>query len=141
MTREKELTAVTLVGSIGNLVLLSFKFVAGVLGRSAAMMADAVHSLSDFLTDIIVLIFVRVGARPQDDSHDYGHGKFETLATFFVALALVAAAIGIIVSGALKFARWLQGETLEMPGRLALWSRKCCTVTRRRGAGPSIPRR
>jgi len=122
MTREGKLTRVTLVGSIGNLVLLTFKFVAGIVGHSAAMVADAVHSLSDFVTDLIVLVFVRIGARPQDESHDYGHGKFETLATLFVALALVAAAIGIIVSGALKFARWLQGEDLEMPGILALWA-------------------
>lgn len=122
MEREKELTLVTLVGSIGNLVLLTFKFVAGIVGHSAAMLADAVHSLSDFVTDVIVLVFVRIGARPQDASHDYGHGKFETLATFFVALALAGAAIGIIVSGAVKFARWLQGETLQMPGVLALWA-------------------
>ena len=122
MERGKELTFVTLVGSIGNLVLLTFKFVAGIVGHSAAMTADAVHSLSDFLTDLIVLVFVRIGAKPQDASHDYGHGKFETLATLFVALALVGAAIGIIVSGAVKFARWLQGETLEMPGSLALWA-------------------
>ena len=122
MERGKELTFVTLVGSIGNLVLLTFKFVAGIVGHSAAMTADAVHSLSDFLTDLIVLVFVRIGAKPQDASHDYGHGKFETLATLFVALALVGAAIGIIVSGAVKFARWLQGETLELPGMLALWA-------------------
>ena len=122
MTRENELTKVTLLGSIGNLVLLSFKFVAGIVAGSSAMVADAVHSLSDFLTDLIVLVFVRIGAKPQDDSHDYGHGKFETLATLFVALALVGAAIGIIVSGSLKIARWLKGETLETPGMLALWA-------------------
>jgi cation diffusion facilitator family transporter len=122
MTREKELTKVTLWGSVGNLVLLTFKFVAGVVAGSSAMVADAVHSLSDFLTDLIVLVFVRIGAKPQDDSHDYGHGKFETLATLFVALALVGAAIGIIVNGSLKIARWLQGETLETPGMLALWA-------------------
>ena len=122
MTREKELTKVTLVGSVGNLVLLTFKFVSGIVAGSAAMMADAVHSLSDFLTDLIVLVFVRIGARPQDASHDYGHGKFETLATLFVSLALVGAAIGIIVSGSVKIARWLNGETLETPGLLALWA-------------------
>ena len=122
MTRENELTKVTLAGSVGNLALLSFKFVAGILAGSSAMVADAVHSLSDFLTDLIVLVFVRIGAKPQDESHDYGHGKFETLATLFVALGLVGAAIGIIVSGALKIARWLQGETLETPGMLALWA-------------------
>lgn len=122
MTREQLLTKVTLVGSIGNLVLLTFKFVAGILAGSSAMVADAVHSLSDFLTDLVVLVFVRIGAKPQDEDHDYGHGKYETLATLLVALALVGAAIGIIVTGSLKIARWLQGETLEMPGMLALWA-------------------
>ena len=122
MTREQQLTKVTLVGSVGNLVLLSFKFVAGILAGSSAMVADAVHSLSDFLTDLVVLVFVRIGAKPQDEDHDYGHGKYETLATLLVALALVGAAIGIIVTGSLKIARWLQGETLEMPGMLALWA-------------------
>ena len=122
MNREKEIYRVTLVGSAGNLALLTFKFVAGVLGRSSAMIADAVHSLSDFFTDIVVLLFVKVSARPQDETHDYGHGKFETLATLFIGLALVGAAIGIIVSGAVKFAHWLQGETLVVPGKLALWA-------------------
>lgn len=120
--RERKLTRVTLVGSVGNVVLLTFKFVAGITGHSAAMLADAVHSLSDFLTDLVVLVFVHIGALPQDESHDYGHGKFETLATFFVALALAGAAIGIIVSGAIQFARWLQGDTLKVPGALALWA-------------------
>ena len=122
MNREKEIYKVTLVGSAGNLALLSFKFVAGVLGHSSAMMADAVHSLSDFFTDLIVLLFVKVSAKPQDESHDYGHGKFETIATLFIGLALVGAAIGIIVSGCVKFARWLGGETLVVPGKLALWA-------------------
>ena len=122
MTREKEIYQVTLAGSAGNLVLLTFKFVAGVLGHSAAMVADAVHSLSDFFTDLVVLLFVKVSSKPQDESHDYGHGKFETLATLFIGLALLGAAIGIIVSGAVKFAHWLGGETLEVPGMLALWA-------------------
>ena len=121
-TREQELSKVTLLGGLGNLALVVFKAVAGIVGHSAAMVADAVHSASDLLTDVIVLVFLRISAKPQDASHDYGHGKFETLATLFVALALVAAAIGIIVSGATKFAAWLQGETLVMPGKLALWA-------------------
>ena len=122
MSRKKELYKVTLIGTAGNIALLSFKFVAGILGHSAAMVADAVHSLSDFLTDIIVLIFVNISSKPQDKSHDYGHGKFETLATFFIGMALVAAATGIIVSGAVKFADWLNGAQLEAPGKLALWA-------------------
>jgi cation diffusion facilitator family transporter len=121
MDREKEIYKVTLVGSAGNVLLVIVKFIAGILGHSSAMIADAVHSLSDFLTDVVVLVFVGVSARPQDTSHDYGHGKFETLATLFISLALAGAAIGIIVSGALKFASWLEGEELPAPGKLALW--------------------
>ena len=122
MTREKELTKVTLIGSIGNLALLSFKFVAGLVSGSSAMVADAVHSLSDFLTDMVVLLFVRIGAKPQDSSHDYGHGKYETLATLLVGLALACAAVGILVSGLVKVVRWFRGEMLETPGLLALWA-------------------
>ena len=122
MERERQIYKVTLVGSIGNAVLVLFKFVAGVLGHSAAMVADAFHSLSDFVTDIIVLVFVRVSARPQDKSHDYGHGKFETLASLFISLALFGAAVAIIVSGAQKLAAWLGGAELASPGRLALWA-------------------
>ena len=86
------------------------------------MISDAVHSLSDFVTDIVVLVFVRISAQPQDEGHDYGHGKFETLATLLIGLALAAAAVGIVVSGATKFAAWLQGEDLAAPGKLALWA-------------------
>ena len=121
MEREKQIYKVTLLGSVGNAVLVIIKFIAGILGRSSAMVADAVHSLSDFLTDIIVLVFVGISARPQDRSHDYGHGKFETLATLFIGLALIGAAIGIIVSGALKLAAWLKGANLSAPRSLALW--------------------
>lgn len=122
MTREKEIYRVTLVGSIGNALLVIFKFVAGILGHSSAMIADAVHSLSDFITDIIVIIFVGISVKPQDESHDYGHGKFETLASFFVALALLGAAGGIIVSGCSKLLDWWKGIPLEAPGILALWA-------------------
>ena len=105
-----------------NLLLVGLKAVAGLVGHSAAMISDAVHSLSDFVTDIVVLVFVRVSARPQDEDHDYGHGKYETLATLFIGLALAAAAVGIVVSGAGKLARWLQGEDLPAPGKIALWA-------------------
>lgn len=122
MKREDEIARVTLTGSVVNLLLVGLKAVAGVAGHSAAMVSDAVHSLSDFVTDIVVLVFVRISARPQDESHDYGHGKFETLATLLIGLALAAAAVAIVVSGAVKFARWLQGEDLPAPGKLALWA-------------------
>jgi cation diffusion facilitator family transporter len=122
MSREQGIYKVTLAGSVGNMALLTFKFVAAVLGHSSAMMADAIHSLSDFITDLVVLVFVRLSAKPQDQSHDYGHGKFETFATFIIGLALVVAAVGIIVAAVLKVVRWAQGATLEAPGMLALWA-------------------
>ena len=120
MNREKEIYKVTLVGSAGNVALLTFKFIAGVLGHSSAMIADAVHSLSDFITDVVVLAFVHVSAKPQDEDHDYGHGKYETFASFIIGLALIAAATGIIVSGAAKLIDWARGEQLTEPGWLAL---------------------
>ena len=109
----------TLVGSAGNVALLTFKFIAGVMGHSSAMIADAVHSLSDFITDIIVLAFVHVSAKTQDVGHDYGHGKYETFASFIIGLALLAAATGIIVSGIAKFIDWAGGKDLAAPGWLA----------------------
>ena len=122
MSREREIYKVTLMGSAGNAALLTFKFIAGVRGNSSAMIADAVHSLSDFVTDLLVLVFVSISAKPQDQSHDYGHGKFETIASFLIGLALVAAATGIVVSGVLKFLTWLDGAQLEAPGWIALWA-------------------
>ena len=122
MSREKEIYKVTLVGSVGNAILLTFKFVAGIVGNSSAMIADAVHSLSDFVTDILVLVFVSISAKPQDQSHDYGHGKFETIASFLIALALMAAATGIVVSGFQKSLSWLEGNELKAPGWIALWA-------------------
>lgn len=122
MNREKEIYKVTLVGSAVNVVLLVFKFVAGILGHSSAMVADALHSLSDFVTDIIVLVFVKISHKPQDKSHDYGHGKYETLALTLIGIALMVVALSIIVKGALKIAAWAHGETLEAPGMLAFWA-------------------
>ncbi|MBQ2423932.1 MAG: cation transporter, partial [Alistipes sp.] len=78
MDRERQIFRTTLVGSVANLLLLVFKFVAGIVGHSAAMVADAVHSLSDFITDIVVIVFVSIAGKPEDKDHDYGHGKYET---------------------------------------------------------------
>ena len=122
MERSREIYKVTLVGGAVNVVLLVFKFVAGILGHSAAMVADAVHSLSDFVTDIIVLVFVRISGKPKDKSHDYGHGKYETLAMTIIGLALLIVAIGIVYGGVMKIVAWWNGQELSAPGVLALWA-------------------
>lgn len=118
--RKKEIYRVTIAGSIVNFLLLVFKFFAGIAGHSAAMLADAVHSLSDFVTDIIVIAFVRISAKPEDQGHDYGHGKYETLATAIIGVFLLFVGFGIFWNGASSIYRFLQGDTLQEPGRVAL---------------------
>lgn len=119
-SRQREIYRVTIVGSVVNLLLLIFKFVAGIVGHSAAMVADSVHSLSDFVTDIVVILFVRLSGRPADEDHDYGHGKFETLATLFVSLVLLGVAVMLFVNGVVDIVSALHGEVLETPGLVAL---------------------
>ena len=120
--RDRRIYRITLAGSIVNVVLLVFKFAAGILGHSAAMIADAIHSLSDFLTDIIVIVFVRLSSKPADRDHDYGHGKYETLATSVIGLALAVVAVILGWDGLEKIADALQGNRLESPGIIALWA-------------------
>ena len=119
-TREKGIYKVTIIGSIVNFLLLVFKFIAGVVGHSAAMVADAVHSLSDFVTDIVVIVFVRISGKPQDESHDYGHGKYETLATAIIGVVLMGVGIGILVNSVTGIVDAFNGKELEAPGMLAL---------------------
>ena len=118
--REKEIYKVTIVGSVVNFLLLVFKFVAGILGNSAAMVADAVHSLSDFVTDVIVVVFVRISGKPEDKCHAYGHGKFETLATAVIGIILFFVGLGMFYSAATTIVNVVEGKTLEAPGMLAL---------------------
>ena len=120
--REKGIYKVTLVGSLVNLVLVLGKFAAGIMGRSAAMMADAVHSLSDFVTDIIVIVFVKISGKPKDQDHKYGHGKFETLATLMIGFILLVVGGMIAYNGAKDIIAVIKGATLESPGMIAFWA-------------------
>ncbi len=119
-TREKEIYRVTLVGFVVNLILSAAKLAAGILGRSGAMVADAIHSFSDMATDIVVIVFARISSKPKDDGHDYGHGKYETLATIIISLALAAVGIGILSSSIGSIRTILEGGTLPRPGAVAL---------------------
>ena len=119
-SRQREIYRVTIVGSVVNMLLLIFKFVAGIVGNSAAMVADAVHSLSDFVTDIVVILFVRLSGRPADEDHGYGHGKFETLATLFVSLVLFGVAVMLFVGGVKDIVAVARGRQLAEPTMVAL---------------------
>lgn len=118
--REKKIYRVTLIGSAVNALLIILKFIAGIFGKSSAMIADAVHSLSDFITDLIVLVFVKIAGKPRDKGHDYGHGKFETFATMIIGIILAVAGIGLMINGIELVLKSIKGQTLEQPTMLAL---------------------
>lgn len=118
--REREIYRVTLIGSIVNCLLIVVKFIAGFAGRSSAMIADAVHSLSDFVTDVIVLVFVKISGKPQDSTHDYGHGKFETLATLIVGLILIVIGVFVLADGVNLVMISIRGVVLPKPSAIAL---------------------
>lgn len=118
--REARVTRVTLWGSVVNLVLTALKILAGVFGHSAAMIADGVHSLSDLMSDVVVLVFIRISSKARDREHEFGHGKFETLATVIVSLLLVAVAAKLISGGVASIRSVIAGNVLPKPGWIAL---------------------
>lgn len=120
MNREQTISRVTIGGAIGNLLLAAFKLAAGLLGQSAAMMADAIHSISDLISDVIVLVMVKVSSKAADKGHDYGHGKYETLATVIVAIMLLVVGSELMVSGLQKINVVMAGGELAVPGIIAL---------------------
>lgn len=119
-SRENSIYKVTWIGSIVNFLLLVFKFITGILGHSSALIADAVHSLSDFITDIIVIVFVKISGKPEDEDHKYGHGKYETLATALIGIALFAVGAGLLANGVTKVSEVMKGATLPAPSIIAL---------------------
>jgi len=113
---------VTLIGSAVNLVLTVGKIIAGFLGRSSAMIADGIHSLSDLVTDIIVLVFIRVSGKERDKNHQYGHGKYETFATMLISFALMIVGAGILWTSSKKVIDSIHGVLIEEPGYIALYA-------------------
>jgi len=118
--RKRRIYRVTFVGFVVNLVLSFAKLAAGIIGRSGAMIADAVHSFSDLATDVVVIAFVRISSKPRDDGHDYGHGKYETLATIIISLALGVVGAGILVNSIRDIRVVVDGGLLPRPGLIAL---------------------
>ncbi len=117
--RERRIYRVTLYGAIANVLLCAAKLLAGIFGRSSAMIADGVHSLSDLITDFIVIAFVHISSKPQDRGHEYGHGKYETLATTIIGLMLLFVGLGIMWNSITQIWTCLNGGTLTSPGWIA----------------------
>ena len=120
--RTKDIQKITLWGAFCNIALTIVKFVAGILGGSTAMLADAVHSASDLVTDIIVIVFTRISSKGKDKGHDYGHGKFETLATVVVSLMLLVVGAEMIKSSYQQIRCAVEGNPLPAPEMIALWA-------------------
>lgn len=117
--REKEIYKVTFIGLIVNFLLSVFKFVTGVAGRSSAMVADAVHSLSDLVSDCIVICFVKISSRQRDADHPYGHGKYETLATMIIALILLGVGAFLLLKSINLIMEISNGTIIPRPGIIA----------------------
>lgn len=120
--REQEIRRITVSGAIVNIFLTIFKIIAGILGRSAAMVADAIHSLSDLLSDIVVLVFTHISSKGKDKDHSFGHGKFETLATLIVSVILVAVGARLMGNGVKSIIYVMNGNNIPLPGSIALWA-------------------
>ena len=120
--RGKEIRRITVVGAIVNIILTIFKIIAGALGRSAAMVADGIHSLSDLLSDIVVLVFTHISSKGKDKNHSFGHGKFETMATLIVSVILVAVGAKLMADGVASIIGVMNGNSIPLPGSIALWA-------------------
>lgn len=122
MGRTDELSRVTLLGALANILLTLVKIIAGFVGGSAAMIADAIHSLSDLVSDAVVFVMLRISGRGKDKNHDYGHGKFETLATLAIAVLLLVVGARLLSEGVATIRSVISGEDLEAPGAIAFWA-------------------
>lgn len=120
MQRKSEIRRITLWGAVVNLLLTAGKLVAGALGHSAAMVADGVHSLSDLISDVVVLAFTHISAKGKDRDHSFGHGKFETLATLIISIILVIVGGKLMSEGIRSIIDIINGAVLPRPGIIAL---------------------
>ena len=128
-SREQRMATVTIGCCAANCILTIAKLVAGVIGKSAAMMADAVHSLSDVIADAAVLIMVKLSAKGKDEKHNWGRGKYETIATVAISILLIFIAIDMILDGISSIRNILSGELTDKPGMVALWVAAISIVT------------
>lgn len=119
--RTAKILQITLLGSVSNALLVGLKLFIGVFGHSSAMIAEAINSLSDFVADLIALIFIRISGKPQDKDHHYGHGKYETLASVVMAVVMMGVG-GLLFYHSIDkvYAIVVRGSHLPSPSHLAL---------------------
>lgn len=120
--RTRSAKRITYIGMVVNIGLTAGKLMAGVAGKSSAMLADGIHSLSDILTDFVVVAFVGVAGKESDSDHHYGHGKYETFATMLISFALLAVGIGIFWDGLMEVVGFIRGKEIDKPGMIAFYA-------------------
>ena len=121
--RSYEARKVTWIGFVANVILTVIKIATGILGHSSAMVADGIHSLSDFFTDIVVIIGLKLTEKPADEDHNFGHGKYETFAAVVVGIALLFAGYNIMQKGVVNIYRILiLNETVIKPSLIAIFA-------------------
>lgn len=118
---EKTVLKVTLWSIVVNILLTVLKFLVGFMGKSSAMIADAAHSLSDIATDITVLLFFKIHTKPSDNNHNYGHGKYETLAVIIISIFLFSTGIGICMEGVNKIWDSYHGNPITQPSSVTFY--------------------
>ncbi|MBF0214773.1 MAG: cation transporter, partial [Magnetococcales bacterium] len=116
-SRYIEARRVTQVGTVGDTVLTLGKLVIGLISGSAALVAEGLHSGADLLFDLVVLVGMKIARKKPDESHPYGHGKFEGLISLLLAVILLMVAVGIVIDAVHR----MGGEALEAPGQMAFW--------------------
>lgn len=112
---------VTWVGFVINAILGGLKIAAGVIGRSGAMVADGVHSLTDFITDLIVIVMIGVSRWKVNKIYQYGYGKYETFATLLIGVSLALVAVALFWHGFSEVLDSVHGTPPPEPGKIALW--------------------
>lgn len=118
--RVKQTERITYICMVGNIVLAILKILTGIFGASAAMIADGVHSFSDLVTDIVLLVGVRLGSAPEDEKHPYGHGRFETLSALIISVVLILAAVWLFYGGVKAVYASFKGALLPAPYYISL---------------------
>lgn len=119
--RYEDSMRITLLSTIVNTLLMIFKFIIGVLSNSTAMIADAVHSLSDFASDAIIFIATKISQKPSDEEHPFGHSKIETISSFILGIILCSVGLNIGYQSILKIISWANGEEITFKGDVVFW--------------------
>ncbi|MEN8907087.1 MAG: cation diffusion facilitator family transporter [Clostridiales bacterium] len=117
---SKEVRKITTLSFVANTILSIIKIYSGIVGKSSAMIADGIHSFSDFLTDIIVIIGIKFTQQPEDSCHNYGHGKYETIATAIISIFLSVVGFNIFKSGITNIIFVINGGSIAKPGYITL---------------------